>query len=183
MSDYSPPSLNAASDEENPAQLEKPLYPPTSHEPFGPVRWFAPARFVSSQYAVPVARGATLAPGTTGTDLPIEEERTLFVWLRLATFINFVIFLACLNLIDPIVVTVCYYDYQDGKFHMTEEWSKCVILAIPFQIIWAVISIWIAKREYRLVLLLSIVPAYVFVAYTVAYGSRASLEVKTRCSE
>ena len=181
MSEDSPPSLNTASDEENQAQLEQTLNPLTSQEPLGPGIWVA--RFVSSQYAVPVARGATLAPGTTGTDLPIEEERTLFVWLRLATFINFVIFLACLNLIDPIVVTVCYYDYQDGKFHMTEEWSKCVILAIPFQIIWAVISIWIAKREYRLVLLLSIVPAFVFVTYTVAYGSIPFLEVKTRCSE
>ena len=84
MPAYSPSSLNAASDEENPAQLEKPLNPPTSHgEPFAPAakKWVAaPARRidVSSQDAVPVA----------ATDLPIMLKLILLVWLCLVTFIN-----------------------------------------------------------------------------------------------
>jgi hypothetical protein len=166
MSEDSPPSLNTASDEENQAQLEQTLNPLTSQEPLGPGIWVA--RFVSSQYAVPVARGATLAPATTGKDLPIEQKRILFVWLCLATIINFVMFFASLILV---AMTIMLYDDGNVTFSMTRELIRCVVSAIPFLIIWAVIRIWKAynKREYRLVLLLSIVPVFVFVAYTVAY--------------
>ena len=155
MSAYSPPSLNAASDEESPAQLEQPLNPPTSHASVGTANWVVPAHDVSGST---VAR-ATMVPTTnTATDLPMYQKRILFVWLCIATLFYAGWFIFC---IFYGLLNIFYSHYLAG----------CTGLLFSVLVVWAVTSKWKAygKREYRLVLFHSIVPAFTFF-FSIIYG-------------
>jgi hypothetical protein len=156
--------MNAASDEENPAQLDEespaqlelPLNPPTSHEPLGTAKWIARTTTVP----------ATTAPATTARDVPIGQKRILFVWLCLATlsysgYFIFSLFYALVN--------VLFSNYGKG-LSMESALAACIALVISVLIAWAVISMWKAygEREYRLVMCFSIVPAFSFLFFFIS---------------
>ena len=162
MSAYSPPSLNAVSDEENPAkldeespaQLEQPLNPPTSQAPFGTAKWVVPAHDVSSQGST-IVRATTVPATNTATDLPICKKRILFVWMCLTT-LNCSKYLIFYLLYIVLGVANILFSKANKEYGQT-----LIALVGSALIVWAVVSMWKAygKREYRLVLFLSIVLA------------------------